>query len=227
MWKLLTTDSFKSLVYYLNFSGYLSCSLVGDELKDKCIHSVHRQEMYEWLKCKYVRENNSNQFDALGFVNQVSKLKRRSSILLIGDSTARQQAVSLCCMLKSGLASTNFYTWSLITNNRFQTYRCRIKGIASTLTIAFKRVNKASDPFPPTNETILNNVLVKEISKKHTILILNFGAWHYEEEYSDNTLIGYRRVWKKVFDTINNIYDKTDKLSKRVIARTSTPRDFL
>ena len=115
-----------------------------------------------------------------------------STVLFMGDSTARQQVVSLCCLLRAGAAVGAPYTWRLLVNRQFQSYRCAVTLAPSSsllgdakVTIAFDRINRA-DSFeegrPPEITPRLNPRLWSAAHlQRPTVLVINLGAWEYED----------------------------------------------
>ena len=148
-------------------------------------------------------------FDAEGFLRALARLSSEGrantadasyglgggpeqEVLFAGDSTARQQTVSLCCLLKAGSVVANGAFRVVVTKALpYMDFKCRVysrdrpKPLAS---VSFQRIMRA-DALPtwrPVERTPrLSPVLAAAINRAPTLLIINLGAWEYEDGCTD------------------------------------------
>ena len=284
-WRPLSEQGWQARLARLTASGYINCTVEGDELHGKCLLSKHRRGNYEWARWTFGGRAGSEPpeteaaggagmparaqlswwlprpsaatadfFDPLAFVRGVMRLGGGShhSVVFMGDSTARQQTVSLCCLLKAGATLGAPYTWRLLVNRQFQAYRCAVTLSRSggTLTVYFNRFNRA-DSFeegrPPEMTPRLHPNLASGIASQPTLLVLNLGAWEYEDGCEPQLhslhdklceapgvmwrhwiLSGYARKLGMIATALEAGYPSGSEKRNHslVVLRTATPRDF-
>ena len=234
-----TEEGREEVVNRLQRIGYLQCVADGDELKDTCTRNRPAFDWlnYTWGRDKQStsemqkvraevhgiswwlsqRDAPADAFDALGFVNSLLSLHKRRlegprsipHVVFVGDSTARQQTTSLCCLLQAGLSiAGGTYAAKVTRNNPKMDYACAIYSstpdpLVSSVremnvhvhsraspiaTIRFERSNRA-DALPvhrPSQRAPeLNSVLRRVIASTPTVLIINLGAWEFEDGCKD------------------------------------------
>ena len=232
-------------------SGYLNCTVAGDELHGKCLDATHRSEPFEWMRYMWggsgsgaarrgepaaeqaaedepsgdgggggggggerlstraqltwwaARPEHATDdwFDPYAFVQGVMRLggREQQTVRFVGDSTARQQAVSLCCLLHAGAVLGAPYTWRLDKNLPYSSYRCAVLLEGSTggrhpkgplLSVMYSRFNRADalgDDRPSELTPRLNYDqwgkpgLLPAIMARPTVLVFNLGAWEFED----------------------------------------------
>ena len=235
-------------------------------------HSPSAQAVSWWLK----NGLGEDAFDAERFLRGLARLSSRRAdaakvprestgplgfgddsnkeveVLFAGDSTARQQAVSLCCLLRAGSAVANSAFHVVVTKAvPFMDFKCRVYHASSRRSLAsvsFQRIMRA-DSLPtwrPVERTPrLSPVLASAIARAPTMLIINLGAWEYEDGCTDmhsthdalcnNTrpwiLKEYASKWMLIAAALRATYHREKSGAPQaarsmVVWRAATPRDF-
>ena len=204
----------------------------------------------------------SEAFDPIEFVHHLTALKAGSRqptrVVFSGDSTGRQQAVSLCCLLTAGSRLGAPFRVTVTLNKAFFGFAC---GVISTeqprrvlATIDFQRFNRADsfqDRRPPELNPRLNRILLGAIMSAPELLVLNFGAWEYENgcvdmhslhdalchEQLPSGVLGqapwrhwvlsqYAKKLGLVAAALETAYPPEVRSRKLVVLRLAAPRDF-
>lgn len=195
-------------------------------------------------------------FDPLAFVDALLSLHASSKfagrdVFLAGDSTARQQAVSLCCLLRSGLAidHTPVYKVEITKAVPFSHFCCQVTRVADAQRIArvsfhrFERISMLPIHRPTPPHPVLPVGLRKLISRRPSVLMINLGPWEYEDGCDDMhsihdslcnvtrpwILTEYANKWHLLLAAIEEAHQGTpgsEQDHSLVVLRTSPPRDF-
>jgi len=201
-------------------------------------------------------------FDPIEFVHHLTALKAASRqparVVFSGDSTGRQQAVSLCCLLTAGSRLGAPFHVKITVNRAFFNFACNVIGTEQPrrvlAMIDFQRYNRADsfqDRRPPELNPRLNGILLRAIMSAPEVLVLNFGAWEYEngcvdmhslhdalchEQLPSGSLGGspwrhwvlsqYAKKLGLVTAALETAYPPEVRSSKLVVLRLSAPRDF-
>jgi hypothetical protein len=170
-------------------------------------------------------------------------------VLFVGDSTARQQTVSLCCMLVAGTAAAGAGHRVVITKAiPFMDFRCRVnapsgRAIALISFSRFMRADALPTWRPVERHPRLSPVLAAAINRAPTLLIINLGAWEFEDGCQDMhslhdglcnvtrpwILREYAAKWMLVAAAVRTAYfERTPARADNalVVWRAATPRDF-
>lgn len=265
-----------SVLGRLDRFGYLNCTELNDETKGRC---RLKSAQYSWLDYAWeggaqrpvsaaaravswwLGEGGtaSDPFDAAAFVELLSRMsadpdqspaqRRPATVYFVGDSTARQQAVSLCCLLRSGLAAAGSpYSADVTVNNPFMTFACKVARrdslpgarVAEIRFIRCNRGDRLPEWRPLERFPMLGTVLAKAIASTPDVLVLNLGAWNFEDGCRDMhslhdglcngtrpwVLHAYARQWTLLAGALNEAYSPTKRRRSLVLLRTASPRDF-
>jgi hypothetical protein len=199
-------------------------------------------------------------FDADAFLELLSRFsanpeeppsvqRRPATVFFVGDSTARQQAVSLCCLLHAGLGATGSpFSVEVTVNNPFMTFACQVArrapGVQPILAkIRYGRSNRGGSlsSWRPLELTpVLDHELAHAIAQTPDVLILNLGAWTFEDGCRDMhslhdelcngtrpwVLHEYAQLWTLLAGALNGAYTPQKRRHSLVLLRTASPRDF-
>ena len=224
-----------------------------------------------WLKGG--RQGGADPFDPAGFVEAVARLgspdgrapskegggglggaRRWHEVALVGDSTARQQAVSLCCLLRAGSNhSAGRYVVEVTKAMAYMDFQCRVTPSSSSssssssfppVLISFVRFIRADslNVWRPVERTPrINSVLLRAIARAPTVLVLNLGAWEFEDGCNDMhslhdglcngtrpwVLHSYAHKWMLIAAALEAAYGRSAARHKSLVVwRAATPRDF-
>ena len=114
-----------------------------------------------------------------------------ASLSALTDSTARQQTVSLCCLLLAGTAAAGGGFHVTITKAvPFMDFRCRVtapggRPVAIVSFARFMRANSLPTWRPVERHPRLAPTLAAAIARAPTLLIINLGAWEFEDGCHD------------------------------------------
>ena len=224
--------------------------------------SAGAQAVSWWLR----GGGGADPFDAEAFLKALARLgaerhggKMSSSsegkeqeVMFVGDSTARQQTVSLCCLLVAGSAATgNTFRVTITKAVPYMDFRCRVREVSSGRPLAhiqftrFMRADALPTWRPVERVPKLSPVLAAMIAHKPTVLVLNLGAWEYEDGCNDMhslhdalcnatrpwILSGYASKWMVIAAALKAAYQQQGHNGRRgsgglVVWRAATPRDF-
>jgi hypothetical protein len=259
--------------------GYLNCTAVNDETHTKCERkpgnfswldyaweggvqrpvSAAARAVSWWLG---EGDTAGDAFDADTFLELLSRLsldsrepvlaqRRPATLVIVGDSTARQQAVSLCCLLRAGVAAAGSpFTVEVTVNYAFLTFACQVArrdaapGAAVIVAkIRYVRCNRGNTlpPWRPLERSpVLDKELAHAIAKTPDVLILNLGAWTFEDGCEDKhslhdalcngtrpwVLHEYATLWTLLAGALNAAYNPQKRRRSVVMLRTASPRDY-
>lgn len=169
----------------------------------------------------------------------------------MGDSTARQQAVSLCCLLHAGLAAAGSpYFVEVTRNEAFQRFACQVirREVApgahnSLATIRFTRSNRGdnlNNKRPMERTPVLQQSLVRVIASAPDVLLVHLGAFTFQDgcgnrqSLHDSLCNGtrpwllheYAMQWTLIAGALNEAYPPRQRRRSLVMLRTASPRDF-
>lgn len=248
-------------------AGYTNCSAQLDEAGQRgaCTDRARAAHRLSWAW------EGSDAFDAAAFVERVSRLRGNASagrvrdreVIFAGDSTARQQAASLCCLLRAGfIGSPETEVRLAITGgaNGHGPFRCHVerrdgsggggrRKRRTLLTVSFERLggvqhacraDASARDRPQELNPHINLFLGRAIARAPPVLVVNLGAWEYEDGCADShsrhdglcrgerpwVYSDYLARWRMVGAAIEAAYPPPLRAASLVVARTSTPRDF-
>lgn len=170
-------------------------------------------------------------------------------VLAAADSTARQQTVSLCCLLMAGAAATGRgYTVTITKARPFMDFKCRVAApngrvAAHVSFLRFMRADSMQTWRPVERNPRLDRTLAMSIARAPTVLIINLGAWEFEDGCQDMhslhdgicnatrpwILREYAAKWMQVAAAVRSAYvERTPSRldNSLVVWRAATPRDF-
>ena len=280
-WVPATAAEVAERVRALADAGYLNCTRQHDELQNKC--SATRTDfgwlrwawdgdgaqprrqlspagtaLSWWLRTTSVEADGPDAFDPLQFVEAVAALgdgMRERVVAFAGDSTARQQAVSLCCLLHAATTVGAPFRVAITFSEPFGAVRCRVDGTAHTLLVVrynrFNRADALDDGRPSQMHPTLHPTLARVILQAPEVLVVNLGEWEFEDGCEDmhslhDTLAplrcGRRRVaWRHwilssyarklglLSEALETAYPagSAKRANSLVVLRTGTPRDYV
>ena len=134
---------------------------------------------------------------------------RDREVIFVGDSTARQQAASLCCLLRAGfVGSAETEVRLAITGgaNGHGPFRCHVerrdgsggggrRKRRTLLTVSFERLggvqhacraDASARDRPQELNPHINLFLGRAIARAPPVLVVNLGAWEYEDGCADS-----------------------------------------
>ena len=182
-------------------------------------------------------------FDASAFVSELQRISNLTGgsarVVIVGDSTSRQQAVSLCCLLAAG-AKDYKMTFNVPTDKKVG-FRCSAsKNRTQMAAIEFTRIYRGDGPFIANDrlQPVLQPGLLRSIAMAPAVLIMSFGAWDYAEGCMDRlqpTLCGgsrkhlmslYAQKWAMVSAALQEAYPASSpkRSHSLVMVRTNAPR---
>ena len=167
----------------------------------------------------------------------------------VGDSTARQQAVSLCCLLLAASRASEVTSFGVhVTKNKpMLDFRCEVTGAGGEIkgAIQYRRIFRADSHTqhrPPELTPRLHPSLLLAIGAAPEVLVINLGAWEYQEGCGSRhslhdmlcnvsrpwVLVDYAKKWSLISSALETAYPAGTPLRKgaTVVLRTATPRDF-
>lgn len=216
-----------------------------------------------------------------------------ATVSFLGDSTLRQQTVSLCCMLRAGCAAATITNGALAMRGcsakvtravPFGHFECEVRtfaggdnageqmtraadtlrkdrrkqakanggagseGYSVAARLVFDRITRLNaNPTwrPPEPHPAVPRHVLDLIRRTPTVLVLNMGAWEYEDGCDDMhsthdslcngtrpwILGGYALKWQLLLAAVERVYaplarDERGRTGALVVLRTSPPRDF-
>jgi len=271
-------DDNSSVVDRLDRLGYLNCTRLHDNTHARC---RHKSAQFSWLNYVWegrpqrtasaaartvswwLGEGDAaiDPFDAETFLELLSRLpldpgelpahRRPATVFFVGDSTARQQAVSLCCLLRAGFAAAgSTHSVDVTVSIPFLTFACKVVGRdpatgarTNLAGIRYVRCNRGDSlpPWRPLEQTpSLDYELARTIAKAPDVLIINLGAWNFEDGCRDMhslhdglcngtrpwILHEYAQQWTLLAGALNEAYSPSKRPRSLVLLRTASPRDF-
>ena len=183
-------------------------------------------------------------FDADVFISELRRISQASgrppTVHIVGDSTSRQQAVSLCCLLAAG--SRQYNMTFIVPQDKKVGFKCSARSARHGLlaTVEFTRIYRGDAPFDATDrlQPMLAHGILSTLAAAPPILILSFGAWDYAEGCDDRqapTLCGgsrsyllslYAQKWAMVSGALRQAYPEGSPQRRHsiVAVRTNAPR---
>ena len=156
------------------------------------------REVSWWLPRSGGGAAGADPFDAEAFLRALAQLRGggggsvgaggEHEVLFVGDSTARQQTVSLCCLLRAGtVAAGGAYRVTVTKALPYMDFKCRVhhgasgRAIASVSFLRFMRADSLPTWRPAERTPRLSPVLASAIARAPALLSVNLGAWEYED----------------------------------------------
>ena len=226
-------------------------------------------------------DSDADVFDPISFLDQVMALHRArggsesgdagrrgsggagrrsggtgvAQVLFLGDSTSRQQAVSLCCLLRAGCAAeaaaglgdaSRACSVAVTDVVPFGRFRCEVSagGASVVARVTFDRVERQNTNHvwrPPEPDVQLPSHVLRWVREAPTVLVLNMGAWEFEDGCDDMhslhdsicngtrpwLLGGYALKWKLLLAAVESAYGARGRERGSLVAlRMTPPRDF-
>ena len=202
----------------------------SDATKHACKHEPHglhhnssemRKHLSWWLG---EAGPVTDYFDASAFVSELQRISNQTGgparVIIVGDSTSRQQAVSLCCLLAAGAKDYNM-EFNVPTDKKVG-FKCSAfsKDRTQMAAIEFTRIYRGDGPFIANDrlQPVLQSSLLRSIAMAPAVLIMSFGTWDYAEGCMDRqapTLCGgsrkhlmslYAQKWAMVSAALQEAY---------------------
>jgi hypothetical protein len=207
----------------------------------------------------------SDPFDADTFLELLSRLsgdteerdteeplskRKPATAYFVGEATARQQSISLCCLLRAGLTATGSLNSVNVTARH--PFACQvvrrdpIPGANTCLAqMYFIRCNRGDSLLPKEGRSmqrnpVLNPELAKVIAMTPDVLVVNLGAWSFQYGCNDRKslhdafcsgtrpwiLHEYALQWALLAGALNQAYSPWKRRHSLVLLRTTSPSDF-
>ena len=249
---------------WLQYSWAAPKGAGGAEAPPATPPSVAAQAVSWWLPAGGV--GGADAFDADAFLRALARLgaerhggkaagegaraDKEQEVLFVGDSTARQQTVSLCCLLTAGAAAAGGAFRVVVTKAvPYMDFKCRVytstsrnRPVASVSFLRFMRADALPTWRPVERTPKLSPVLASAVAKRPAVLILNLGAWEYEDGCNDMHSLHdalcnatrpwimreYASKWMLLASALRASYFSRGRAAKGavVVWRAATPRDF-
>ncbi|KAL1520840.1 hypothetical protein AB1Y20_022402 [Prymnesium parvum] len=214
-----------------------------------------------WLDADEARDADA--FDADAFVAALERIgagrearrggahrprprREARAVVFVGDSTARQQAVSLCCLLQAAANRGASFKFRGMSSQPYMQVRCSLTSHdgAPLADVSYARIGRADelDPWRPSQHTpSLSPMLAAAIARAPTLLLVQLGPWDFEDGCADlhslhdslcnNSrpwlLDEFAKRWSLIAAAIDETYSRADRRARSlVVLRAETPRDF-
>jgi hypothetical protein len=226
--------------------------------QDTTINVSARAEDLSWWVSRDEGDLQEDPFDAHTFIDKVVRMSnltgRPPEVHVVGDSTSRQQAVSLCCLLSAGAHNSNFSVATALTSDtgdRKMGFRCSVQRHerdavtlqerrVTVVEVIFTRIYRGDGPLSAANtlEPMPAMGLLRAVSAAPPVLLVSFGAWDYQEGCDDRQaptlcdgsrtwlMHAYSQKWKAVSAALNRAYPHGSPQRRHalVMVRTNAPR---
>ena len=196
--------------------------------------------------------HGADAFDAVEFIAQLQergkRLGKMAEVHILGDSVSRQQGLSLCCLLSAGGAASGKFSVALklVGASGFRaSFSCEVRspdrGHLITR-VVMTRINTGSE-WQGGAAPVLTDELLAIVKQAPAVLVINFGAWDYQEGCDDGRSTGatfcngtrawmyrdYARVWSVVGAALEASYPEgsAKRMHSVVAVRTGTPREHV
>ena len=261
--------------------GYFECIARIDEGKAKCPlkQGVAQGQMrwLDWMWSAPVRDageqrrltsraqqvswwhdpdrDAADSFDPDRFLASLRRLANATGkppeVQFVGDSTSRQQAVSLCCLLSASAAPEFYQVNETLAprNDRKLGFSCQVVRENVVLAkVVFSRIYRGDSGHTNRNklEPRPTGTFLNAVRRAPPVLILSFGTWDYQESCDNRlpsdlasqihlTLCGnsrpwllhhYAQKWAQVVAALQEAYPEGSPLREHslVMVRTNAPR---